>query len=85
VHAHPLSLYLPICTKLWCKLQLRGQINTPSIFLLYPYMFSVVERMNLVVVVVWGGGIRDICGLLVSPKYYKRLKIVISTLVEIKG
>ncbi len=29
VHAHPLSLYLPSCTKLQCTLQLRGQIHSP--------------------------------------------------------
>jgi hypothetical protein len=28
VHAHPLSLYLPSRTKLWCTLQLRGQIHS---------------------------------------------------------
>ncbi len=28
VHAHPLSLYLPLCSKLWCTLQLRGQIHS---------------------------------------------------------
>jgi hypothetical protein len=29
VHAHPLSLYLPSRTKLWCTLQLKGQIHPP--------------------------------------------------------
>ncbi len=28
VHAHPLLLYLPSCTKLQCTLQLRGQIHS---------------------------------------------------------
>ncbi len=28
MHAHPLSIYLPSRTKLWCTLQLRGQINS---------------------------------------------------------
>jgi hypothetical protein len=32
VHAHPLSLNLPSRTKLWCKLQLKGQVH-------YPYFF----------------------------------------------
>jgi hypothetical protein len=41
VHALPLSLYLPSPAKLWCMLQLRGQIHSP-LFLLYPYMYSVV-------------------------------------------
>ncbi len=31
VHALPLSLYLPSRAKLWCTLQLRGQIYTPPI------------------------------------------------------
>jgi hypothetical protein len=31
VHANPLSLYLLLRTKLWCMLQLRGQIYTPPI------------------------------------------------------
>ncbi len=33
VHAHPLSLYLPSRTELWCTLQLRGQIH-------FPYFYS---------------------------------------------
>ncbi len=32
VHTHPLSLYLPSRTKLWCMLQLRGQIHSPSFY-----------------------------------------------------
>jgi hypothetical protein len=31
-HAHPLSLYLPSRTKLCCKLQLKGQIHSPSFY-----------------------------------------------------
>ncbi len=32
VHAHPLSLYLPSRTKLWCTLHLRGQIHSPYFY-----------------------------------------------------
>ncbi len=46
MHAHPLSLYLPSRTKLWCTLQLRGQIHIP-LFLLYPYMYSVPTTIVL--------------------------------------
>jgi hypothetical protein len=35
VHAHPLSLCLPSCTKLQCTLQLRGQIHSPYFISLY--------------------------------------------------
>ncbi len=41
VHALPLSLYLPSQAKLWCTLQLRGQIRSSylssTLFLLYPF------------------------------------------------
>ncbi len=43
MHSHPFSPYLPSSTKLWCMLQLRGQIHSPY-FLLYPYMYSVEGR-----------------------------------------
>ncbi len=42
VHAHLLSLYLPSQTKLWGALQLRGQTDPLTVFLVYPYMYSVV-------------------------------------------
>jgi hypothetical protein len=29
-HTHPLSVYLPSRTKLWCTLQLKGQIHSPN-------------------------------------------------------
>ncbi len=32
VYAHPLLLYLPSCTKLWCTLHLRGQIHSPCFY-----------------------------------------------------
>ncbi len=32
MHAHPRSLYLPSRTKLWCSLQLRGQIYSPYFY-----------------------------------------------------
>jgi len=32
VHAHPLLLYLPSRTQLWCMFQLRGQIHTPYFY-----------------------------------------------------
>jgi hypothetical protein len=32
VYAHPLSLYLTSLTKLWCTLQLRGQIPSPFFY-----------------------------------------------------
>ncbi len=32
VHAHPLSLDLPSRAKLWCTLQLRGQIHSPYFY-----------------------------------------------------
>ncbi len=31
-NAYPFSLYLPSRTKLWCTLQLRGQINSPYLY-----------------------------------------------------
>jgi hypothetical protein len=34
------TLYLPSRSKLWCTLQLRGQIH--PLFLLYPYLYFVV-------------------------------------------
>jgi hypothetical protein len=40
VHALPLSLYLPITAKLWCKL--KGADTLP-LFLLYPTLYSVVH------------------------------------------
>jgi hypothetical protein len=42
VHAFPLSLYLPSRAKLWCTLQLRGQIRTLPLFLFFPYMLCTV-------------------------------------------
>jgi hypothetical protein len=36
---------LPSRAKLWCTLQLKGQIRTLPLFLLYPYMYSAVEGM----------------------------------------
>jgi hypothetical protein len=39
VHAHPLSLYVPLRTK--CMFQLRGQKHS-VLFLIYPYMYYVV-------------------------------------------
>jgi hypothetical protein len=38
-----ITVYLPSRTKLWCMLQLRGQIHSPPPFLLYPNMYSVGE------------------------------------------
>jgi hypothetical protein len=39
---HPFTiLYLPSRTKLWCMLHLRGQIHSPYLYVLYPYMYSV--------------------------------------------
>jgi hypothetical protein len=32
VHTHPLSVYLPPRTKLWCTLQLRGKIHSPYLY-----------------------------------------------------
>jgi hypothetical protein len=32
MHFHPLSVYLPSLTKLWCTLQLRGQIHSPDFY-----------------------------------------------------
>jgi len=32
MHAHPLSLYRPSRTKLYCTLQLRGQIHSPYFY-----------------------------------------------------
>jgi hypothetical protein len=32
MHAHPLSLYLPSRTKLWCTLQRRGRIHSPYFY-----------------------------------------------------
>ncbi len=57
MHAHPLSLYLPSGTELWCMLQLRGQIHSP-LFLFYPYMYSVVLPFHSQVFVKgWGAEI----------------------------
>jgi hypothetical protein len=54
VHAHLLSQYLPSRTKLWCTLQLRGQVHsiyfysmysvadTLPLFLLYPCLYFVL-------------------------------------------
>ncbi len=41
VHAHPLSLYLSSCTKLWCTLQ----TDKLPLFLPYPYMYSVLTTI----------------------------------------
>jgi hypothetical protein len=46
-HAHPLSLYLPPRTKLWCTLQLTGQILYTPPSLLYLYMCSVVALSSV--------------------------------------
>ncbi len=45
VHALPFSLYLPSRAKLWRTLWLRGQVRTLPLFLLYPYMCSVVTAV----------------------------------------
>jgi hypothetical protein len=42
-HVHHHSPYLPSRTKLWCTIQLRGQI---PLFLLYPYMYSVAKTRD---------------------------------------
>jgi hypothetical protein len=43
VHAQHFSLYLPSSTKLWCTLQLRGQIHSPYFS---PHMYSVVTTFK---------------------------------------
>ncbi len=45
--AHPLSLYLPSRTKLWCTLQLRGQVNNPPISTLPLYVLCGGDRSNI--------------------------------------
>ncbi len=57
VHALLLSLYLPSPTKLWCTLQLRGQIPSPFSPLPYMYVYSVpVDVLYNSTVNVGGGG-----------------------------
>ncbi len=41
-HVHPLSLFLPLRTKLWCMHAPAERAGTLPLSLLYPYMYSVV-------------------------------------------
>jgi hypothetical protein len=54
VHAHPLLLYLPSRAKLWCTLQLRGQIHSP--FFSSTPIFTLLWKLSTIYHVGGGGG-----------------------------
>ncbi len=49
LRARPLSLYVPSRTKLWCTLQLRGQIRSPWPYFYSTPMYSVVSSIGYVI------------------------------------
>ncbi len=51
MHAQPLSLYLPPRAKLWCTLQLRGQIHSPyfsstPIYILWCTLSDIIGKLS---------------------------------------